>query len=235
MHQNRRKKLTPRKKQPRRRQATLIPLTSVPRMRTDARRILPPEMDIVLAYQPNKTALNAGASTCGIRFYANGAYDVDPVLGSTTMPGFTTFIGTSTTTGLYNYYRVIRTGYNISICNNESFPVRVYTGFTNTDPGTVGNIQLPGNPMFKNALLSAKGGNDRVTFKDSKTIATIVGSSGVETEDNFRGVYNANPVDLTYLFVGGNSVAGAFLPNGISIAGSITMTIRFYDSKVEFA
>jgi hypothetical protein len=212
----------------------LIPLTKVPRTPNAGRRILPPEMDIKLAYQPNKTAINAAASTCGIRFYANGAYDVDPVLGSTTMPGFTTFIGTSSTTGLYNYYRVIRTSYDLTICNNEAFPVRVYTGYTNTDPGTTGNLQLPGNPMFKSALISAKGGNDRVRFRDTKNIATILGSSGVETEDNFRGTYTANPVDLVYLFVGGNSVAGAFLPNGLSIAGSLTMTIRFYDSKVEF-
>lgn len=229
---NKHKKAQPRR--PRQQRRDVIPLTHVPKMRTYRRNILPPEMDVVLAYQPNKSALNAAASTCGIRFYANGAYDVDPVLGSTVMPGFTTYMGTSPTTGLYNYYRVIKVKYDLEFANLETFPVRAYAGFTNTDPGSTGNLQLPANPMFKSHLLAAKGGNDTCRFRDTRTIAAIVGSGNVESEDNFRGTFSANPVDLCYLFAGGNSVAGAFLPNGLAIAGSIYMTIRFFDSKVEF-
>jgi len=163
-----------------------------------------------------------------VRFTPNGAYDVDPILGSTNTPGFAEMAI------LYSYYRVIKVGYRLEICNNETFPVRVYSVLQNTDPGTVGNLQFPGNPMAKSFLLSAKGGMDRTVLSDTKQVATVAGARGVEFEDNYRAVVTANPLDLIYLGIGGNSIGIAFLPNGVTTTGTIKMWVRFYGSKALF-
>lgn len=205
-----------------------MPLMNAPKMTSYARNAVRPETDVVLSFQVNKVALNAAGSSCGIRYTPNGAYDVDPVLGSTSTPGFLEW------TALYTYYRVIKVSYQFDIANNELVPVRAYVGFTVTDPGTTGNSQFPGNPLFKSKLLAGKGGLDVCRLKDTKTVASVVGTSGVETEDNFRGTATSNPTDLIYLFAGGNSIGGAFLGSGISVAGSVRMYIRFFDPKILF-
>jgi len=192
------------------------------------RPIIPPETDVLLSFQVNKLITNAAGTTAMVRFQPNAAYDVDPILGSTNTPGFAEWAT------LYAYYRVVKVGYKIEICNNEAFPVRSYALFQNTDPGTVGNLQFPGNPMAKSYLLSAKGGMDRTTLTDTKQVATIVGARGVETEDNYRAAVTGNPLDLIYLGIGGNSIGISFLPNGITCSGVIKMWVRFYDPKSLF-
>lgn len=168
------------------------------------RPVIPPEMDVMLSFQVNKTITNAAGTTAMVRYTVNGAYDVDPVLGSTSTPGFAEWAT------LYTYYRVVKSGYKIEICNNEAFPVRVYSLFQNTDPGTVGNLQFPGNPLAKSFLLSAKGGQDRTVLRDTQQTAVITGARGVEFEDNYRAAVTANPVDLTWMGIGGNSIGIAF-------------------------
>jgi len=200
-----------------------------PAMPSYARNAVRPETDVVLAFQVNKIALNAAATTCSVRYIPNGAYDVDPVLGSTATPGFTEWMA------LYSYYRVVKVSYQLDIANNEAVPVRAYCGFTNTDPGTVGSTFLPGNPLYKSKLLAGKGGIDVHRFQDTKTVSTVIGTRGVEVEDNYRGTATSNPVDLIYLEVAGNTVSGAFLGAGITVSGSVRMFIRFYDPKILFA
>lgn len=206
-----------------------MPLMNSPAMTSYARNAVRPETDVVLSFQVNKVITNAAGSTCSARYTPNGAYDVDPVLGSTSTPGFVEW------TGLYNYYRVVKVQYELDVANNESIPVRAYTGFTNSDPGTVGSSFLPGNPLYKSKLLAAKGGIDVHRFRDGKTVSTVVGTTGVETEDNFRGTATTNPTDLIYLEIAGNTVSGAFLGAGITVSGVVRMFIRFYDPKILFA
>jgi len=164
-----------------------------------------------------------------VRYQVNSAYDVDPILGSTSTPGFAEW------STLYSYYRVIKVGYKVELCNNEAFPVRVYTLFQNTDPGTVGNLQYPGNPLSKSYLLSAKGGMDRTVLSDTKQVAQIAGARGIEFEDNYRAAVTASPIDLVWLGIGGNSIGIAFLPNGVTACGVIKMWCRFYSAKAEFS
>lgn len=207
----------------------LMPLMNQPTMTSYARNAVRAETDVVLAFQVNRVALNAGGTTCSIRYTPNGTYDVDPVLGSTSTPGFTEWMA------LYNYYRVIKVQYELDIANNESVPVRAYVGFTNSDPGTVGSTFLPGNPLYKSKLLAGKGGIDVHRFRDVKTVSTVVGTTGVETEDNYRGTVATNPVDLIYLEAAGNTINGGFLAAGLTVSGSVRMFIRFYDPKILFA
>lgn len=190
--------------------------------------VVPPEMDKVLSWQVNKIPLNAAGINAMVRFSPNSAYDVDPVFGSTSTPGFSEWAA------LYSYYRVVKIGYRLQIVNNETFAVRVYTIFTNTDPGTVGNSQFPGNPLAKDYLLSAKGGQDRCLLKDTKQVAQITGARGVEDEDNYRAAVTASPTDLVWLGVGANTVGASFLANGVSVAGYIKMWVRFYGPKSTF-
>ncbi len=104
------------------------------------------------------------------RFRPNALYDIDPVLGSTVVPNF---VEIST---LYQYNRVIGVQHNITICNNETFPLNVYSIYSNTDPGTLGHVQLQGNRLCRYKMVSAKGGMDRATLTGRTTVANIVGA-----------------------------------------------------------
>lgn len=192
------------------------------------RTLIPAETDKILSFQVNKVAFNAANILAMVRFTPNGTFDVDPTLGSTTTPGFTEWAA------FYNYYRVIKVAYDIEVANNETFPLRVYTILTNTDPGTIGNPQFSGNPLAKTALISGKGGMDRCRLRDLKQVSQVVGSQAPETEDNFRAAVTTNPVDVIHLGIGCFNPGSAFVPNGVAVVGVIRMFIRFYDPKTLF-
>jgi hypothetical protein len=185
-------------------------------------------MDKVLCFQVNKVVTNPAGLAAMVRFTPNGAYDVDPVLGSTSTPGFAEW------SNFYNYYRVIKVSYKVEVANTENFPVRVYSILMNTDPGTVGNSQFAGNPLSRSHLLSVARGLDRATLSDTRQVAEVVGTRGVETEDNYRAQTNANPLDLIWLGFGAFNPGTAFLASGVVVVGSIKMFIRFYDPKPLF-
>lgn len=191
-----------------------------------------PETDVILSYQVDKVSVNAAGNDTMVRFAPNSAYDVDPTLGSTATPFFNEYAS------IYSYYRVIKVTYDVTVVNNEAFPLRCYSMFANTDPGTIGHYALAGNPLVREGVVSAKGGMDRVRLRGSSTVSAVVGTKGVEMEDNFRAAVTASPVDLIWLGFGARSPGSGvayYLANGVTVAGCIKMYVRFYDVKVTIA
>jgi len=201
---------------------TEFPLTRAPRGGNIRAVGIVPELDVTMSFQVYGVTLNAAGSVCMRRFRPNALYDVDPILGSTTVPNFTEI------SALYAYNRVISVRYELTLCNLETFPLNVYTILLNSDPGTLGHIQLQGNRMCKTQMVSGKGGMDRAIMRGSSTVSNIVGTN-IENEDNFRGTSTAVPVDNIWLGIGAYSPSLAFLPNGVTISGRVLMRTRFFD------
>jgi hypothetical protein len=185
--------------------------------------IQPPERDVMLCF-PFAFTLGSSA-TISRRFTVNGAYDVDPTVGSTSTPGFAEYAA------FYNFYRVVRCSYRVSISNTDALPVVAYVYFSNSDPGTGLPYTVIGNPLCKWKLLSAGGGGyDTVTLGDTQTIATILGSNEVEVGEQYRALTNAVPADLAWMTVGVHTPSGTALTAGaVNVVVSIRMLTRFFD------
>jgi len=220
-HNTQKRKGGARRRQPRGPKTT-FPLTKAPTHTRLSSVGIQPQLDVTLSFQVFGTTLNAAGSVAMRRFRPNALYDVDPILGSTTVPNFVEI------SSLYIYNRVIAVNYDISVCNNETFPLNAYIIFSNSDPGTLGHIQLQGNRLCRQKMISAKGGMDRCTLKGGSTVSNIVGTN-IESEDNYRGTSSAVPVDNIWLGIGAYSPSLAFLPNGITMSGTIKMRVRFFD------
>lgn len=222
MHKRTQKKRHTIRKATKKPKADLYPMTHPPRSSSRNHLGLAPELDTELSFQVYGPFLNAAGAVAMRRYRPNALYDVDPVLGSTTVPQFTEL------SALYAYNRVIAVRYELEFSNLETFPLNIYTILLNTDPGTLGHIQLQGNRQTKQTMLSGKGGMDRGRLVGRSLVATVVGTD-IEREDNFRGTSAAVPVDQIWLGIGCYSPAGTFLPNGVLVSGRVFMKTRFYD------
>lgn len=194
-------------------------------------RIIAPETDVTLTYvECANLTLNGGGGVAR-RWTPNGAYDVDPVLGSTATPGFDEYAV------FYDYYRVTSYRYEIDVANKEAFPLVVIVLNTNTDPGTtITNwVQYSAQEYCSSKILSATtGGSDSKTFRGAYTVAQVLGSIVPETDDLYSALTSAVPADLIWLGLGidvpGNTVL--FTDLGIDFNIKIYMNIRFYGRKI---
>jgi len=207
----------------------LFPLHNMSRVNNWAQAVAPPESDVTLVFVATKQLAIAVAAT-SVRFTPNAAYDVDPVLGSTSTPGFAEWAA------IYNMYRVVGVRYHVSFATTEAtLPCVVYTHLSNTDMGTTANSTITGNALSKWCVLGVATGPSTVALSDYQTIATIVGTNSVETEDNYRALTNAVPADLTWLGCGAQTLTGGNFTGGVQIFARIEMEVRFFDRKGQLA
>jgi hypothetical protein len=135
---------------------------------------------------------------------------------------------------MYGYYRVIRYSYKITVINNEAFPIVAYIINSNNDPTDSIAQQIASNPLCQTFLLSAKGGQDRMTFRKTVKIAEVVGTNTVKYDDMYSALITANPTDVTWLGIGAASVAGgSFIPNGASFNIELKQFTVFYDRLLQ--
>jgi hypothetical protein len=194
-------------------------------------RVAPDELDVKLLFRKTLHQ-STGATNLAIgEFTPNGAYDVDPTLGSTETYGYDEYAA------LYSYYRVIGYSYVITCSNGGTAPLMAYVTNTNT------RVSLSGtrwdfystNPYSQSKLLAPTGGAPtNVTFRGRHQVAKILGSRAVETDDSYRATTGANPTDLIWLGIAGESIATAV---GIDFTfdARITMQVRFYGREVDLS
>lgn len=116
---------------------------------------VPDAIECHLRFELNFQVANVGFLVSSNRYRSN-AYDVDPILASTAMPGFAEWAT------MYEQFRVVGFRTEVTVCNNETFPLTALHGYTKDDLGGNGlALGYGGNPTFQQRLLSAKGGQDR--------------------------------------------------------------------------
>jgi len=192
-------------------------------------RISPDELDTRLMFR-KIGQFNSVATSLGVaEFTPNAAYDVDPSLGSTETYGFDEYAA------LYSYYRVVTYSYIVTVTNSGNSPLMAYVVNSNTQPSVSGTRWdlYTTNPYCKSKLLAPVTGNPTtVTFRGTISCGKLLGSRAVETDDNYRALTTANPADLLWLGIAGESIATAV---GVVFTYDLrlTMHVRFYSRELD--
>jgi hypothetical protein len=186
----------------------------------------PPETDVKLQLITAAT-ISGGSQAVVKRWLSNSAYTPEVGGGSGATPGYARW------SALYSFYRVVAYSYEITVINNEAFPVLVYVVNTNSDPGTTTNSNLASNPLSQAFALSAKGGQDRHTFRKHVYLSEVVGSNDVEFDDDYRSTITTSPADVCWIGVGVQSINGSNVTNGISCRFELQQYTRFYDRTIQ--
>jgi len=185
--------------------------------------VVPQEMVVKLAY-PVNTIVSGAVTDKSQRWTVNAAYDVDPVLGSTSTPGFAEWAA------FYKFYRVIAYTADVQFGNLDAGPRAVYIINANDDPGTSasGFIDRPSNE-FNEVHYAGHVYCDRHRVTRHYQCSKIAGTGAVETDDSYAALASTVPNNKIYFGVGVHSLDGTNLANGVSFIIYLTMTIRFYE------
>jgi hypothetical protein len=202
---------------------------------TNAGTMVPSELDTTLPYFAIFNLTSAATLVSTKYLNANGAYDVDPALGSSATQGFTEMIA------FFNYYRVVGYDYEIEVNNENNIPIIFTILNSNTTLGVGTGIgtsfdlsPYSNNPLSQSKLMGhAYNTSSTHVFRGRHTVAQIAGTMATETEDNWRGTYTANPADLVYIIMGVTSAAQGvnFITNNVNVVVRLFMNIRFFDRK----
>jgi len=162
------------------------------------------------------------------RYRMNSAFDPDPAVGSGAIPGFTEWAA------FYNYYRVLHFNYDISLTNNEAFPLVCVTAPTNTDVGTnyASTNELLGQPYSASGSVGAKGGMDTLATKGHLDLGGFIGNSVQYSSDStYAAAVTTNPTNMAFFNVGFIS-STAFTAAGIMARCRLVYRVLFYDRKI---
>jgi len=190
--------------------------------------LLPSNLQTRIKYAEHLVVNNAGGHTFASNtFIINGLFDVDQLLGSTAIAGFTEMMS------IYQNFRVISGQIRCQICNNEAFPLFVGSVL---DP----NVAIPTNTLLitefankwsKTHLLASKGGNDMYTFIQDFNCMNLFGSSAYLGDvSNFLGTASSNPATKLLWAIGINGNSN--LVNGASIGVTIDFLVEWSNVKL---
>jgi len=151
-------------------------------MYSSPRNIMPVEYDTEMQYTVQTLVTNIGAFAASVR-YQTEAYDVDPAIGSTAMPGFAELAA------IYSKYRPLAMAYKFDIANQEAFPVTIITGFSNSSiaSGSV-TIAYAGNPLMRTKIIGSAAGQGTCQMRSGYvTVSRINGTSTNLFDDLYTG------------------------------------------------
>jgi len=151
------------------------------------------------------------------------AFDVDPLLGGTSMPGFTEW------SAFYGSYRVYESqaDVQVSVYAANSPPLTVILIPLNLDPGasvaTPTVVSWVGNPYARKQLL-ANSGSKAVRLRSTMSTEKIYGTTMIWFDDNFSADVTGSPANNWYWALG--LLAPAVLASTESIAVEMTIKVR---------
>lgn len=190
------------------------------------RTIMPQEYVTTLRFSAMQQ-ISMNGVTINSTYFASSPYDVDPTLGNSAMAGFTQLAA------FYARVRPLRMTYVYDIANMEDQPLCISTGFT-SEILSGEDIDVSGNPLWKTAILGAKGGMDRKKFKGSASIVQIAGTKQALYDDLYTSstVSNTLPTAGTnYAYLIATSI-GAGTAAGFQYNVRFSLTCQFYRPKV---
>lgn len=177
------------------------PLANLSRFVTVPDRVL-----IRLRYPVIVQIVNAGGLVASNSYNINGVYDVDPLLASTNTPGFAEW------SQFYRQNQVASVALHGSVSNLETQPMAV---FCQAQPTTIAanalGRALVGNRFSRDlGVISPKGGQDRIFFKQKIDLATLFGDPDTYwgTLNNYKGTGASNPSTLFQWALGCQSSTG---------------------------
>jgi len=184
-----------------------------------------------LRFENSGTLNNAGVSHASARLSPTFAYDIDPNLGSTSMPGFTELAT------LYRFYRC--TGLDFSVCfaNNEAFNAQCFIAAVNFDPGanTAVSQNYLSSRTSKNGMVGPLTGMNLRTLKlDHIELAHFGGSANAFVDDAYSGLSSGgSPSNVMWVTWG--VTAQGNLVSGLYVSTTTEIDIEFFELQTPAA
>jgi len=145
--------------------------------------IVPPRTRVWLGFSKTVLVTNVGLNTANIRLVPTNAYDVDPTIGSTAVPGFTEW------GGLYRFYRVVASRIKVSFMNNEAFPGTCGVIPVNYDPTanhvSATTVQFLSQANSHDRPVGSITGMSTCVINHGATTATFGGASNLGVLDPY--------------------------------------------------
>jgi len=192
------------------------------------RTIMPDEFVTDLKYITDTIMTNAGGTKASLQFRTE-AYDVDPALASTAMPGFLEM------SSIYARFRCLKMSYKFSIANQEAFSVSIIHGFSNSSIASGAlNIEYAGNPLFTTAIVGPATGMNTKVLRKSASIVKIAGTK----QPLFDDLYTGSTASATLPTAGTNyCYVGVITPIvmtalGVFVTVEVTLKLQFYRMKL---
>jgi len=182
---------------------------------------LPPRLFCWTRFQKQVSINQVGFAQSNVVFDPVYCYDVDPTIGSTSMPFFFELMS------LYRYYRTINSKISVTFTNKESAPATVYVfpyntlGSANFSSGIVQSFLS--NPLSKQTEISPTGGMDHATIKSKQTTAGFAGARWTGTPDDYASFSSVSPVNHWSWIVGYQMLTASV--NGIT--ANVVIDIEF--------
>ncbi len=133
---------------------------------------------------------------------------------------------------LYGKFRVDKVAYDIWIANQEANPVEVVFAPTNITFGndTSSLAEMAELPFARVAVLSAKGGQDRIRLRGIVPLGKLFGNERQYYSDPATaGTQSSSPTSLLYGTIGGRVLTGTFTTNlGLCVSPRFTYYIKFF-------
>jgi len=190
------------------------------------RYFMPTRLNTNLTFNKFSGIVNVGLAYANERFEVTNAFDIDPTIGSTAMPGFTELAG------IYRLYRVNGARYRVSFSNSEAFNVVAYVKAVNFDPGsnTSGFQAYLSSNDVQLASLGPLTGMNSITLEDTVTVGDFGGVVYTGQSDFYSGATNGSTVPSNNVWlIAGIYSGGAAQVLGAAISVSITLDIDFYE------
>ena len=192
-------------------------------------RAFPPSMVTTLTFMStlHSPLNNAGLTYASFRLRPSSAFDVDPTIGGTSMPGFNEIAGA------YGRYRMIRFRTSVTAVNLETFPVNLIAFPSNFDLGNNYSLvqSMFGNTFASYRYLSPQGGLDRATILTRwYTAAEILGTDAPLVDTDFSATVATSPVNNTYMNYGIWTGNASNLVSGIGLQVTLDIEYRFYEA-----
>lgn len=185
----------------------------------------PRRLRVTLRYSVFKQLVNAGFQYANVRYTPTYCYDVDPLLGSTAMPGFTEY------GAIYRFYRLRKSSIKVDFSNTEGSAMMCFVTPVNYDPGSNANPQgfMTSSLLCKKFLIGNTNGNGIGSIKHGVSTDVIAGVRDVQVADSYSAPCSgsSSPANNWYWAVGVYSSAN--MVTGVYIVVDINCEIEFFE------
>jgi len=183
---------------------------------------MPPIFQTRLRFSKQITMLNVTSGWTNIRFSPTAAFDVDPVIGSTAMPGFTELAG------IYRFYRVRGSSIIADFGNLDALAGIAVVCPVNFDPTSNTTLfqQYLSSRSARMKPLGLASGNGVAQIKHHLTDRDFGGALSVAI-DTYTASVTAIPTNNIWWLVG--AYLSAIQTNGVFVAVEIDIDVEFFE------
>lgn len=190
------------------------------------RQFMPPRLKTCFRFNKSDVQLNVATFYGNCRFTPTYAYDVDPVVGSTAIPGFTE-LG-----GIYRYYRVDAFKTTVSFANKDNVACVVYISPVNYDPGiNTGTYQsyLSSRSTRKQFVGGLQGNNIGKLTMTTRLSDYAGTSTNIRMGDFYSARCDGSTIPSNNMWVMFGTRADANQISGVSYSIDIDIDIEFFE------